>query len=72
LPWILIGYLVMLPTSIAVPLMVAPRLTGDQVKQVEDLMLTISGLAQGLFGVLGVVVGYYFRQGQESSRPQHS
>jgi hypothetical protein len=56
LPWVLGGYLVVLAMSIAIPLLIAPRRSGDQVKQVEDLMPTISGLSQGLFGVVKVVV----------------
>ena len=65
LPWILAGYLAMLALSVTAPMFLAPRWSDVQTKQVQDLMVTIGGLSQGLFGVLGVVVGYYFRQVQE-------
>ena len=68
LPWILGGYLAVLTLSIVVPIILVPQLESDaQVKQIQDLVSSISGVSQGLFGILGVMVGYYFRQVSETT-----
>lgn len=67
LPWILGGYLSILTASIVIPIFVVPHVaTGADVEQIQNLMAAISGVAQGLFGILGVMVGYYFRQATEA------
>lgn len=62
--WVLIGYFAVLAMSIAVPFAVAWWLTPDQVDAFQQTTQSMNGLSQGLFGILGVVVGYYFKEGQ--------
>lgn len=68
LPWILGGYLLILISSIVVPVLVVPRVASDvEVQQIQNLMGSIGAASQGLFGILGVMVGYYFRQATEAA-----
>jgi hypothetical protein len=61
---VLIGYFAMLVLSIVVPFLAVTLLPANvDTAKVQDLMGSMSGLGQGLFGILGVVVGYYFKQG---------
>lgn len=61
--WVLVGYFVLLGLSIVVPFVAATWLSGDELGGFSEVMQQTSGLGQGLFGILGVVVGYYFREG---------
>lgn len=61
--WVLIGYFVVLGLSLVLPFVAALWFTNDQLAQFREVMQQTSGLSQGLFGILGVVVGYYFKEG---------
>lgn len=65
--WVLIGYFVILALSVAVPFASASWLSSGQLDQFREVMQQTSGLSQGLFGILGVVVGYYFKGGEPSA-----
>jgi amino acid permease len=61
--WVLIGYFIVLALGVAVPFAAASWLSNDQLGEFKEVMQQTSGLSQGLFGILGVVVGYYFKGG---------
>jgi len=61
--WVLSGYFIVLALGVVVPFVAALWLTSDQLTQFREVMQQTAGLSQGLFGILGVVVGYYFKEG---------
>lgn len=60
--WVLAGYFAVLLLSVAIPFVAAIWLTDAQLASFKDVSQQTSGLSQGLFGILGVVVGYYFKE----------
>lgn len=67
---LVLAYVALLAFSIAVPMLLlwAPRVNnGFSVSDARDLMLAMSGTLSGLVGILGFVMGYYFK---ELDKPQ--
>lgn len=60
--WVLVGYLATLALSMAVPFIVARFLSVDQASIFTETKQAMNGWSQGLFGILGVVVGFYFKE----------
>lgn len=59
------AYIALLASSIIIPMLLlwVPRATsnGFTVDDARDLMLAMSGTLSGLVGILGFVMGYYFK-----------
>lgn len=58
------AYILLLAFSIVIPtaLMWIPHVTGGaSITDARDLMLAMSGTLSGLVGILGFVMGYYFK-----------
>lgn len=61
LAWaVLIGYLCLLAINVGGPLVLFATSSVDA-SDAKDLILAISGALSGLVGVLGFIVGYYFK-----------
>jgi hypothetical protein len=58
---LLIGYLTLLALNLAVPLIVVPMLGSGDVTRIRDLMLAMSATIQGLVGLVGIAVAFYFK-----------
>lgn len=55
-------YLALLALTILAPFVVAPILTSaDDVTRIRDLMLSTSAALQGLVGLVGIAVAFYFK-----------
>lgn len=65
--WVLFGYFLLLAVSVVVPFVATSLYSSDQLGGFREVMLMTSGLSQGLFGILGVVVGYYFKDSAVAS-----
>jgi hypothetical protein len=63
------AYLVLLALSILVPvaLLWLPHVSVDEFTNARDLMLAMSGALSGLVGILGFVMGYYFKALERST-----
>lgn len=60
--WVLLGYFFALALGIAVPFSAAFWLSTEQLAPFREVMQQTAGLSQGLFGILGVIVGFYFKE----------
>lgn len=67
--WVLVGYFVVLALGVAVPFVAALWLSSEQLGSFREVMQQTSGLSQGLFGILGVIVGYYFKEENSGTAP---
>jgi hypothetical protein len=63
------AYLVLLGLSILVPVLLlwAPHVSAGGVSNARDLMLAMSASLSGLVGILGFVMGYYFKALEKST-----
>jgi len=61
--WLVRGYLAILAVNVLVPLLlyVIARPKGITIGDFKDLVLTLGTITGGLAGVLGFVMGYYFK-----------
>lgn len=64
--WVLAGYFAVLLLSVVIPFLAALWLTNGQLASFKEVLQQTSGLSQGLFGILGVVVGYYFKEARSA------
>jgi hypothetical protein len=68
--WFIFGYLILLTVTFAVPTIVfllARPATPVTVVDFKDLLQAYSGALTGLTGILGFVVGYYFKSEERTS-----
>jgi hypothetical protein len=69
---LVLGYVALLGFSIIVPmaLMFVPHVINNSVSvsDARDLMLAMSGALSGLVGILGFVMGYYFKEMDKQSK----
>jgi hypothetical protein len=72
LAWaVVIGYLVLLAIVIAMPV-VFLFAKNPPVDDVQKIIGALSGTLSGLAGILGFVVGYYFKAEESSHQPERS
>src|SRR5947209_1180025 len=66
---LVLAYVVLLAFSVVIPtaLIWIPHVTTTSVTDTRDLMLAMSGTLSGLVGILGFVMGYYFKSLDKSS-----
>jgi len=60
---LVLAYIILLAFSVVIPtaVMWIPNVTATSVTDARDLMLAMSGSLSGLVGILGFVMGYYFK-----------
>jgi len=69
LAWVvLVGYLALLAVNVGGPLVLL-SISDINASGAKDLILAISGALSGLVGVLGFVVGYYFKLDLQDRSP---
>lgn len=70
---LIFAYIGLLAFSLVIPLLLlwVPRVSGNSftVSDARDLMLAMSGALSGLVGILGFVMGYYFKTLDERHEP---
>lgn len=60
---LVLAYIVLLTFSLIIPtaIMLIPHIAQNSITDARDLMLAMSGTLSGLVGILGFVMGYYFK-----------
>lgn len=68
--WFIWAYLILLTVTLVVPtvLYLIPKPSGTSITELKDLLQAFSGALTGLTGILGFVVGYYFKGEELTSR----
>jgi hypothetical protein len=64
---VVLGYLFLLAFNITVPLLFYLR-RSTTAGDVKELLLGISSVLAGLVGILGFIVGYYFKSEQQETK----
>lgn len=69
---VVISYVILLAINIALPIFLFMRFKSPEqtieIDQIKELMLAISSVLSGLVGVLGFVVGYYFKSLEDEKK----
>lgn len=69
---LVLAYIALLAFSVIIPtaLIWIPNIAATSVADARDLMLAMSGTLSGLVGILGFVMGYYFKALDKSSETE--
>ena len=69
---VVIAYVLLVAANIAIPTVLYMQYKPDyqslNIDNVKDLMLAISSILSGLVGILGFVVGYYFKSIEQDKK----
>lgn len=69
---VVIAYVVLVVANITIPTILYMKYKADNqplnIENVKDLMIAISSILSGLVGILGFVVGYYFKAVEQDKK----